>query len=57
MLFFKFVASDDTLEQNNLEVQFRFHGLIPDWNLSTFSTRSRPCNEKNQACKWTSCAW
>jgi len=23
----------------------------PDWNLSTFSTRYRPCNKKNQACK------
>jgi len=26
----------------------------PVWNWSTFSTRSRPCNKKNQACKWTS---
>jgi len=26
----------------------------PDWNLSTFSMRSHPCNKKNQACKWTS---
>jgi len=30
------------------------HLHIPDWNLWTFSTRSCPCNKKNQACKWTS---
>jgi len=35
----------------------RSYSCCPDWNLSTFSTRSCPCSKKNQACKWNSHAW
>jgi len=50
---------NDPRTQENLPayihtVTWSHYPYNPDWNLSTFSTRSRLCNKKNQACKWTS---